>query len=476
MIRKCRACERAALVVLVVLVLGAISWHRAAVWAQQPASQQRPDSYMPVVITEDFDKTVARMSQAKPGLMQRQAKLLEERYDLSDRPAKGVTMDRRKPVQEGVRVKLPQGVTSWQDLAAMSPEEIRTKGLWPQGFLPLPHPNHPEGGMLFPQEQIDEIKKQEARDLTRYDLDYDVPTHFLPEFPPAIYLTTRPDLGDVSQGKVVTLMNYFQIFNGLLNPKQLEGLRLLLTPFPQQQFNATSDRRSLQPSRGVTCFDCHVNGGTNKATHLVGDIRPQEFRHRIDTPALRGVNIQRLFGSQRALKSVEDFTEFEQRAAYFDGDPVIATKKGVNILERGSQVHFMAEFEEILDFPPAPKLDVFGLLDAKKASPAELAGQKVFFERGRCAACHLPPYYTDNSMHSLQTERFFKPEMANGCMASGDGSIKTFPLRGIKDSPPYLHDGRLLTLEDTVEFHNLVLETKLTEQEKQDLVAFLRCL
>ena len=59
----------------------------------------------------------------------------------------------------------------------------------------------------------------------------------------------------------------------------------------------------------------------------------------IDTPSLRGVNIQRLFGSQRAMKSVEDFTEFEQRAAYFDGDPVIATKKGVNILERGSQVH-----------------------------------------------------------------------------------------------------------------------------------------
>ena len=75
------------------------------------------------------------------------------------------------------------------------------------------------------------------------------------------------------------------------------------------------------------------------------------------------MNIQRLFGSQRALKTVEDFTEFEQRAAYFDGDPVIATKKGVNILERGSQVHFMAEFQELLDFPPAPKLDVFGKLD-----------------------------------------------------------------------------------------------------------------
>jgi hypothetical protein len=39
-----------------------------------------------------------------------------------------------------------------------------------------------------------------------------------------------------------------------------------------------------------------------------------------------------------------------------------------------------------------------------------------------------------------------------------------------------LHDGRLLTLEDTVEFFNLVLGTKLTAPEKQDLVLFLRAL
>lgn len=468
---KCISCGRTALAALGVLLLNAAVWHPAKLWAQQP-----PNSYAPVVMQEDLDKVVARMSAAKAEIMARQMKLLEERYDLSDRPAQGVTMSRGKPIPEGVRAKLPEGVKAWEDLAAMTPEEIREKGLWPKGFLPLPHPNHPEGGMVFPKHQIDEVKKQEGRDLTRFDLDFDLPTHFLPEYPPAIFLTTRPDLGDVSQGQVVTLANYFKLFNGLLNPKQLEGLRLLVSPFPQQQFNATDDRRSLKPSTGVTCFDCHVNGATNGTTHLVGDIRPQEFRHRLDTPSLRGVNIQRLFGSQRALRSVEDFTEFEQRAAYFDGDPVIATKKGVNILERGSQVHFMAEFMAILDFPPAPKLDVFGKLDPKKATASEIAGQKVFFDKGRCAECHPAPYYTDNTMHDLHTERFFKSHSYNGCTAIGDGSIKTFPLRGIKDSPPYLHDGRLLTLEDTVEFHNLVLETKLTDQEKKDLLAFLRCL
>ncbi|MFZ1933143.1 MAG: cytochrome B6 [Thermoguttaceae bacterium] len=447
-----------------------------AVWLNAWAEDKPANSYAPVVMQESFPETMAKMVAAKPEIEQRQAALLQERYDLSDKPAKGVTMFRGKPVQEGVRVKLPEGVQSWQELAEMTPAEIRQKGLWPKGFLPLPHPNHAEGGMLFPKYHIDKIKQQEDRDLTRFDLDFDLPDHFMPEFPPPMFLTTRPDLGDVSQGQLVGLSNYFKLFNGILNPKQLEGLRLLLTPFPQQQFNATDDRRSVKPSMGVVCFDCHVNGHTNGATHLVGDIRPQEFRHRLDTPSLRGVNIQRLFGSQRALKSVEDFTEFEQRAAYFDGDPVIATKKGVNILDRGSQVHFMAEFQELLDFPPAPKLNVLGKLDRKKATQAELHGERVFFGKGQCGECHPAPYYTDNTMHNLQAERFFKPQMVNGRMASSDGPIKTFPLRGIKESPPYMHDGRLLTLEDTVEFFNQVLETKLTEQEKQDLTAFMRCL
>jgi cytochrome c peroxidase len=439
------------------------------------ATDQAASSYSPVDSTESFASVMARMKAAKPAVMKRQMDLLNERYDLGDRPAAGVTMSRGKAVQEGVRVKLPQGMT-WEQLAAMSAEEIRDKGLFPAGFLPLPHPNHAEGGMTFPRFLIDEIKKLEGRDLTRFDLDFDIPDHFLPEFPPPLYLTTRPDLGDVSQGKLINLSNFFELFNGILNPKQLEGLRLLVTAFPQQQFNATSDRRSERPSSGVACFDCHVNGHTNKATHLVGDIRPQEFRHRINTPSLRGVNIQRLFGSQRALKSVEDFTEFEQRAAYFDGDPVIATKKGANILERGSQVHFMAEFQEILDFPPAPKLDIHGELEPRKATPAELRGEKLFLGKARCASCHPAPYYTDNLMHNLQTERFFKPRLINGMMASQDGPIKTFPLRGVKDSPPYLHDGRLLTLEDTVEFFNVTDRLKLTLEEKRDLVAFMRAL
>src|SRR5437763_7205438 len=110
----------------------------------------------------------------------------------------------------------------------------------------------------------------------------------------------RQNVGDVSGEKLITIENYYETFNGILNPKQLEGLRLLLTPFAQQQFNQTEDRRSEKASRGVACFDCHANGHSNGATHESGDVRPQQHRRRIDTPSLRGVNIERLFGSQRA--------------------------------------------------------------------------------------------------------------------------------------------------------------------------------
>jgi cytochrome c peroxidase len=412
----------------------------------------------------DFPALFEAKVAEKPAAMERQLALLEARYDLSDRPGSR-TMTGGKPIQEGVRVRLPEGIESWEELASLTPEEIKERDVFPRGFMALPHPKQPEGGMLFPHFAIEETLRQTGRDLTRFDLDFDLPDPFLPEFPPPIFLTTRPDLGDVSQGQLVTTDNYFELFKCILNPKQLDGLRLLLTPFPQQQFNNIDDRRSERPSLGVACFDCHTNGHTNAGTHLVGDIRPQEFRHRIDSPSLRGVNVQQIFGSQRALMSIEDFTEFEQRAAYFDGDPVLATKKGVNPLDRGLQVHHMAEFQKILDFPPAPKLGLDGRLDPSQASRAERRGEAIFFGKGRCATCHTLPYYTDNS--------FYEPRMINGIMATAEGPIKTFTLRGIKDTPPYFHDGRLLTLEDTIEFFNIVLELGLSEREKADLLAFL---
>lgn len=449
------------LIFIAVLVLSVVVF--TAQISQKPI-KQHGSSYTEVV-EKPLAEVMAKDKSDKAGIMKRQRQLLHERYDTTRKIASDITMSRGKPLPVGPTARL-KGMT-WDQLSFMTPEQIKEKNIFP--YLPLPHPNHPAGGMIFPFMQIEMFSR-----LERFDLDFDIPEHFLPEFPPAIFLTTHKDLGDVSQGKVINVDNFYDLFNGLLNPKQLEGLRLLVTQFPQQQFNSTADRKTEKPSLGVTCFDCHVNGHTSGAIHLVGDIRPQANRNRIETPSLRGVNIQRLFGSQRALKTVEDFTEFEQRAAYFDGDHLTAAKKGVNILERGSQVHFMAEFQQLLDFPPSPKLDIFGLLIPSKATESELRGQNLFFGKAKCGGCHMPPYYTDNTLHDLQVERFYTSQTINGQYIRPEGAIKTFVLRGIKDSPPYLHDGRLLTLEDVVEFFNLIEQIKLTGQEKKDIVAFMK--
>jgi cytochrome c peroxidase len=386
---------------------------------------------------------------------------LESRYNLEPRFDPEAKMSRGKPLVVGPTARLPQG-TDWDALGAMSPAQIREKNIFPYKTLPHPAQGGGLGGQVFPQVQIKMFPR-----LQRYDVDFDLPEAFLPEFPPAIFLQNRPELGDVSRGEVVSINNYYRLFQDLVTPVQLDGLRLLLTPFPQEEFNPTEDRKTAQPSLGVTCFDCHINGHTTGQFHITPDIRPEQRRFRLDTVSLRGVNRQHIHGSKRSLRSVEDFTEFEQRTAYFNGDEIHAIKKGMNILDR-IQVSHMAQMQNMLDFPPAPKLTVAGRLDPEKANESERRGEQLFFGKAQCAVCHPAPFYLDQQMHDLHLERFTQE--------AGDGPIKSFTLRGIKESPPYLHDGRCLTLEDTVEFFNLVLTLKLSAAEKQDLVAFLRCL
>lgn len=416
---------------------------------RDPLNAKKPMTTFAEVMKEDMA--------AKPKVMADQKKLLESRYDLQAKLDPEAKMSRGKPLVVGPTARLGGGL-DWAALGALSAAEIRQRGVFP--YPALPHPKHTPGGQVFPQMQLAMFPR-----LERFDVDFDLPEAFLPEFPPAIFLQNRPELGDVSRGEVVSINNYYRLFKDLITPVQLDGLRLLLTPLPQEEFNPTDDRKSAQPSLGVTCFDCHVNGHTTGQFHLNPDDRPQQRRFRLDTTSLRGVFNQQIHGSKRSLRSVEDFTEFEQRTAYFNGDPVHAMKKGLMILDR-VQVSHMAQFQNMLDFPPAPKLDTLGRLDHAKATESEIRGEGIFFGKGKCASCHTPPSYMDQQLHDLKLERFLAE--------AGVGPIKTFTLRGIKDSPPYLHDGRCLTLEDTVEFFNLVLELKLNAEEKKDLVAFMR--
>jgi len=263
----------------------------------------------------------------------------------------------------------------------------------------------------------------------------------------------------------ITYGNYFEMFDGLITPEQMEGLRLLVTPFQTTWFNVTHHRVTEEPSQGVACFSCHVNGHTNAAIELAPDSRPNYARLRVDTPTMRGNYAQLMLSSKRSIRSMDHFAEVEE---YFDGDAAIAVAIGGRTLQK-AQTNRMGDFNAIIDFPPAEKLDARNRLIPERATPEELRGEALFHGKAQCAECHpAAQHFTDQNMHDLKVERFYagRPE----------GPIKTFPLRGIKDSPPYLHDGRLLTLEDAVIFFDVILGTKLTSEEKADLTAFLRAL
>lgn len=405
-----------------------------------------------------FDEWLEFHRKQKPKLMADVHAYMNSRYNFTGEPIPGVYMSGgRKPVPAGPVARLPEGLASWEELGVLSPQDIEKRDLFP--YKPLAHPLHSTAHMLFPQAWVKAHPEHE-----RIDVDFDIPDPYLPEFPPPMFLTTHKELGDVTGGREVTLGNYYEIFNGLLTGEQMEGLKELLRPTPTNWFNQTTHRVTAEPSAGVACLSCHVNGHTNGAIELAPDSRPQMARLRVDTPSMRGnYNFMQL-SSKRSIRSLDHFAEVEE---YFDGDPGLMQAIGPRRVFR-EVTNRMGDFNAILDFPPAPKLTPMMKLDPNLATDQELRGEKLFHGKAQCAQCHYGPAFTDDYLHDLKVERFYK--------GRPEGPIKTFALRGIKDSPPYLHDGRCPTLHDTVEFFNIVLELKLTHQEKEDLVAFLLCL
>lgn len=414
-------------------------------------------SFNSPVLPMRFEQWVDFHRKQKPSLMKDVREYMASRFDFSGAPMPGVLMSGGKPVMQGPVARLPQGIASYDDLARLSATEIRRQDLFP--YKPLAHPLQSTAHMVFPSEWIRVHPEHE-----RIDVDMDLPQEYLPEFPPPLFLTTHRELGDVSGGQEITLDNYYEMFDGLLTPEQMEGLKELLRPSATTWFNHTEHRLTFEPSQGVACFDCHVNGHTNGAFELGPDSRPNMGRLRTDTPTMRGnYNLMQL-SSKRSIRSMDHFAEVEE---YFDGDPGMQQAIGPRSVQR-TVTNRMGDFNAIIDYPPAPKLTPLMQLDPELATAAELRGEQLFNGKGQCAKCHYGPALVDDYMHDLRAERFY--------VGRPEGPIKTFPLRGIKDSPPYLHDGRCPTLHDSVEFFNLVLGLQLTASEKNDLVAFLLCL
>src|SRR5207249_7394719 len=167
----------------------------------------------------------------------------------------------------------------------------------------------------------------------RMDVDFDIPEDYLPEFPPPMFLTTHKELGDVSGGREITFDNYYEIFNGLLTPEQMEGLKELLRPSATTWFNHTQHRVTEKPSTGVACFSCHVNGHANGAIELAPDSRPNYARLRVETPSMRGNYAFLIFSSKRSIRSMDHFAEIEE---YFDGDTTLLAAIGGRDLQKGN--------------------------------------------------------------------------------------------------------------------------------------------
>ncbi len=415
-------------------------------------------SFMDPVLPMSWDEWITFHDKQKPELMKDVDQYMESRYNFNGEsyPDRYMSGGRNK-IMKGPVSLLPKGIESYEVLAELSAEEIKRRDLFP--FKPLAHPLASTAHMVFP----DNWNKVHPEHI-RIDVDHDYPNEYLPEFPPPMFLTNHKELGDVSKGKEVTLSSYYEIFDGLLTPEQMEGLKELVRPTPTTWFNHTTHRVTKEPSAGVSCFSCHVNGHTNAAFELAPDSRPHLARLRVGTPSMRGnYNLMQL-ASKRSIRSMDHFAEIEE---YFDGDPGFAQHIGPRAHQK-QVANRMGDFNAIIDFPPAPKLDPIGKLIPSKSTARELQGEQLFWGKAKCSSCHYGPSFVDDQMYDLQVERFYK--------GRPEGPIKNFPLRGIKDSPPYLHDDRLPTLDDAVEFFNLIFELKLSKEEKGAITAYLMCL
>jgi len=117
-------------------------------------------------------------------------------------------------------------------------------------------------------------------------------------------------------------------------------------------------------------------------------------------------------------------------------------------------------------------------------------GQALFFsERVNCSACHVGANLADEKYHNLGIGMDAKePDLGRYVVTKVDadkGAYKTPTIRNVELSAPYMHDGSLATLMDVVEHYNKggtpnshlsdkVKPLKLTEQEKLDIVEFMK--
>jgi hypothetical protein len=152
----------------------------------------------------------------------------------------------------------------------------------------------------------------------------------------------------------------------------------------------------------------------------------------------------------------------------------IDPRLGIRIVTKGRdlvrpRLPALRDYQLSLPTPPPPA-ESFDTEAAER-------GEAVFNdnERGTCATCHIPPLYTDINLGILHDpeETGMDPAYAK---RTATKKYRTTPLRALWQHPPYFHDGSAATLEEVVEHYDLFLELDLADEDKSDLVEFLKSL
>jgi len=123
----------------------------------------------------------------------------------------------------------------------------------------------------------------------------------------------------------------------------------------------------------------------------------------------------------------------------------------------------------------------------KALNQSEKRGFEVFEGKGRCASCHSGFNFTDNQFHNIGLNDKDPGRAAVIKDKSLTGAVKTPTLRDIALTAPYMHNGSLKTLEEVVDHYDrggenkknlspMMAKLNLSNQEKSDLVAFLKSL
>jgi len=115
---------------------------------------------------------------------------------------------------------------------------------------------------------------------------------------------------------------------------------------------------------------------------------------------------------------------------------------------------------------PKPPEGTFNPVDARR-------GQALFGGKAQCATCHVPPLFTEPGWNLHKANEIGIDDFQAN--RSPDEAYRTTPLRALWDTKKihkvgFYHDGRFARLGDVVNHYDRHFGTRLTEQEKKDLL------